>query len=118
MKFEEVLRNSRRITPSMVAQERWGRTIFAAEPVGLPGWFPNLASGVAVAGMLLLLWPAAARGPVGLRAAGEACDGRWELAAPLRVDVRGLARPQPLGRVVTGRVGGAGSCGLCHVSTP
>ena len=115
MKFEEGLRKSRRLRPDEAVVRRWRRAVFAPEPDIVPGWWPSLASGLAMAGMLLLLWPAAARGPVargpGALRAGEMCDGRGEAPLPLRADVRGLARPQP----VPMRFGGAERCALCHV---
>lgn len=111
MKWDEVLRGSRRAVPRQAAVERWRVAAFAPERVEMPIWVPSLASGLATAAMLLLLWPAAARGPLALRAAGEACDGRWEQAVPLRADVGALARPQP----VIWKALGGGKCGLCHL---
>jgi len=113
MKYEEILRSSRRLEPGRAAVARWNRAVFG-DPVALeraPGWVPSLVSGLAMVAMLVLLWPAAARGPV-TRVVGEACDGRWERSLPLRADVRGLARPQPM-RV---EFRAAEQCGLCHVS--
>jgi hypothetical protein len=117
MKFEDVLRESRRVQPDRTAVERWRRAVFSPEarPEArtVPRWIPSLASAAAMAGMLLLLWPAAARGPVALRAAGVACDGRWEQPMPLRADLRGVAQPIPA------RMAFAASdqCGLCHLSS-
>ncbi|MBY0506484.1 MAG: hypothetical protein K2X03_21375 [Bryobacteraceae bacterium] len=109
MRFEEILRKSERAQPSEAAVRRWRQAVWGPAPA--PAWFPNLASGLAMAAMMLLLWPAAARGPVALRAAGEACDGRWEQSVPLRADVRTLARPQP----VSPSLAASENCGLCHV---
>ena len=113
MKFEEVMRGSARVRPSDAAKSRWHRAVFgAASPELAPrGWWPSVASGLAMTSMLLLLWPAAARGPVLLRSGLEACDGRWERAMPLRVDVRGFARPVPA--VVA--FAAADQCALCHL---
>ena len=115
MKFEEVMRGSSRVRPSEAAKRRWHRALFgAASPeVAARGWWPSVASGLAMTSMLLLLWPAAARGPVLLRSGLEACDGRWERAMPLRVDVRGFARPVPA--VVA--FAAADQCSLCHLPT-
>ena len=112
MKFEDVLRESERIQPDPAAVERWRCALFAPESVGPPSWVPSLASGLAMAGMFLLLWPAAARGPVLLRSAGEACDGRWEFAVPLRADVRALARPVPTPATSVE----PGRCESCHLA--
>ncbi len=112
MKFEDLLRQSTRMSPEPAAVDRWRAAIFAPDLVAQPVWLPRLASGLAMAGMLLLLWPAAARGPVGLRAAGVACDGRWEQLQPLRADVRGLAQPAPS----TVAFAASDRCGLCHLS--
>jgi hypothetical protein len=112
MKFNEVLRESRRVRPDEAAVVRWRRAVFAPEIRTVPYWVPSLASAVAMAGMLVLLWPAAARGPVALRAAGVACDGRWEQAVPLRADVRGLAQPVPVAAALTA----PDQCGLCHLA--
>lgn len=111
MKYEEVLRGSQRVAPSEVARLRWLRAAFSPEEPILPGWFPNLASALVVTGLLLLFLPAAARGPVGLRAAGEACDGRIERLVPLRASVGALARSQP-GAMEFKAVD---HCALCHV---
>ncbi len=111
MKFEEVLRESRRLAPESAAVARWRQAVFAPDAPSVPRWLPSLASGLAMAGMLLALWPAAARGPVGLKAVGVACDGRWAQWAPLRADVRGLARPLPR----LGAISGPDQCGLCHI---
>jgi hypothetical protein len=114
MKFEDVLRNSRRVRPEPKALERWKRSVFAPEGrPGIPGWVPSLASVTAMAAMLVLLWPAAARGPVLLRAAGVACDGRWEQLQPLRADLRGIAQPIPS---VTA-FAAADHCALCHLNS-
>ena len=112
MKFEEVMRGSARMRPSEAAKARWHRALFgaAAEPMASMGWWPSVASGLAMTSMLLL-WPAAARGPVLLRSGLEACDGRWERAMPLRVDVRSFARPVPA--VVA--FAAADQCALCHL---
>ncbi len=112
MEFEEVMRGSKRVRPSDGAKARWHRAVFGApqEAAGA-GWWPSVASGLAMTSMLLLLWPAAARGPVLLRSGLEACDGRWERAMPLRVDVRGFARPVPT--VVA--FAAADHCALCHL---
>ncbi len=111
MKFEDVLRTSTRLTAPPEAAARWQKAIFEvpADTVWLPSWFPSLASGMAMAVMLLLLWPAAARGPAALRAAGVACDGRWEL--PLRADVRGVAQPTPPAVALSAPE----RCALCHL---
>ncbi len=111
MKFEDVLRHSTRLTAPPEAAARWQKAIFdmPADTVWLPRWFPSLASGLAMATMLLLLWPAAARGPAALRAAGVACDGRWEL--PLRADVRGVAQPTPPAVALSAPE----RCALCHL---
>ena len=111
MKYEEVLRGSRRVAPSEGVQARWRKAAFSPEEPILPGWFPNLASALVVTGMLLLFLPAAARGPVGLRAAGEACDGRIERLVPLRANVGDLARSQP----VAIDFKAVDRCSLCHV---
>lgn len=118
MKFEEVMRGSARVRPSDAAKARWHRAIFnevfgAAAPkeVTSKGWWPSVASGLAMTSMMLLLWPAAARGPVLLRSGLESCDGRWERAMPVRVDVRGFARPVPA--VVA--FAAADQCSLCHL---
>ena len=113
MRFEDVLRGSVRVRPSAAAMARWHRAAFAAAStrVAGPGWWPSVASGLAMAGMFLLLWPAAARGPILLRSVGESCDGRWERAMPLRVDVRGFARPVPALMAFAA----ADRCSLCHL---
>lgn len=113
MKFEEVMRDSARMRPSEAAKTRWHRAVFGSptEEVSRTGWWPSVASGLAMTSMLLLLWPAAARGPVLLRSSFEACDGRWQRAMPLRVDVRGFARPVPA--VVA--FAAAERCVLCHL---
>jgi hypothetical protein len=113
MKFEDVLRESRRLQPDEAAVRRWRRAVFLPDAIPVPGWIPSLASAAAMAAMLLLLWPAAARGPVALRAAGVACDGRWEQPMPLRSDMRGVAQPVPA------RMAFAASdhCELCHLSS-
>ena len=113
MKFEDVVRGSARVRPAETAKRRWHRAVFGAgSPELAPrGWWPSVASGLAMTSMLLLLWPAAARGPVLLRSGLEACDGRWERAMPLRVDVRGFARPVPA--VVA--FAAADQCALCHL---
>lgn len=113
MKFEEVMRGAARVRPSESAKARWHRAVFgaASEQASGAGWWPSVASGLAMTSMLLLLWPAAARGPVLLRSGVEACDGRWERAMPLRVDVRGFARP--VATIVA--FAAADQCVLCHL---
>ena len=113
MKFEDVLRGSVRVPPTEAAKARWCRAVFGAalEEVASRGWWPSVASGLAMTSMMLLLWPAAARGPVLLRSGLEACDGRWERAMPVRVDVRSFARPVPA--VVA--FAAADQCALCHL---
>lgn len=109
MKFEDVLRGSDRVQPSAKAVARWHRAVFVANAG--PGWWPSVASGLAMASMLLLLWPAAARGPLVLRSVGEACDGRWERSMPLKTDVRAFARQTPPAVVFAA----ADRCVLCHL---
>ena len=113
MKFEEVMRGAARLVPADAAKVRWHRAVFgaASEEGAGKGWWPSVASGLAMTSMLLLLWPAAARGPVLLRSGFEACDGRWERAMPVRVDVRSFARPVPA--VVA--FAAADQCALCHL---
>lgn len=118
MKYEDRLRKLRRLEPDPAAAKRWRRAVFGEPAVPTPRWVPSLVSGLAMLAMLGLLWPAAARGPVGrgpgVGLIGETCDGRWEKSLPLRADVRGLARPQPMRADFRADFRTVERCGLCH----